>query len=162
MVYCMCEISGRGLACPGKQSFKPKTGGPSSSIARAREWSGGDRLRTRQVRKAIQTHPVTGEAVWFNHAVFFHVSTLEPTTKLVLSASLSEEDLPNNTYYGDGSPIEPEVLDHLRDVYREKTVSFPWHRGDILMLDNMLVAHGRSPYQGARKILVGMSELYSA
>ena len=94
--------------------------------------------------------------------VFFHVSTLEPTTKLVLSASLSEEDLPNNTYYGDGSRIEPEALDHLRDVYREKTVSFPWHRGDILMLDDMLVAHGRSPYQGARKILVGMSELYSA
>ena len=26
------------------------------------------------------------------------------------------------------------------------------------MLDNMLVAHGRKPYEGTRKILVGMSE----
>jgi hypothetical protein len=40
-------------------------------------------------------------------------------------------------------------------------VSFPWQRGDILMLDNILAAHGRAPYEGPRKILVGMTELFS-
>jgi alpha-ketoglutarate-dependent taurine dioxygenase len=126
------------------------------------EWIGADRLRTRQVRKAIQTHPITKESVWFNHAVFFHVSTLDPTTRQVLQANLPEEDLPNNTYYGDGSLIESETLDHLRTIYREEMVCFPWIQGDILMLDNMLIAHGRAPYLGARKILVGMSDPYSA
>jgi hypothetical protein len=28
------------------------------------------------------------------------------------------------------------------------------------MLDNMLVAHGRAPYKGGRKILVAMAEPY--
>jgi hypothetical protein len=73
----------------------------------------------------------------------------------------SEEDLPNHTYYGDGSPIEPEVLDELRAAYQQETVSFPWQKGDILMLDNMLASHGREPYSGQRQVLVGMAEPYS-
>jgi alpha-ketoglutarate-dependent taurine dioxygenase len=121
------------------------------------EWR-GDRLRTRQARQAVTRHPMTGEMVWFNHAAFFHVSTLEPSTREVLLAGLEEEDLPNNTYYGDGSPIEPSVLDEIREAYRTETVSFAWQEGDILMLDNMLVAHGRNPYSGPRKILVAMAE----
>ena len=74
---------------------------------------------------------------------------------------MAEEDVPANTYYGDGSPIEPEVLDEIRDAYGSATVSSAWRRGDILLLDNMLTAHSRTPYVGERKILVGMSEPHS-
>lgn len=122
------------------------------------EWKDGDRLRTRAVRPALARHPKTGEPVWFNHATFFHVSTLEQGLRESLLTGLPDGDLPANTYYGDGSPIEPEVLDHLRAAYQAETVSFPWQQGDLLMLDNMLVAHGRAPYTGAREILVGMAE----
>ena len=122
------------------------------------EWKEGGRLRTRAVRPAVSKHPETGDMVWFNHATFFHVTTLEPSTRDSLLAEFAEEDLPTHTYYGDGSPIEPEVLDHLRGIYRDETVSFPWQRGDVLMLDNMLVAHGRAPFRGERKVLVGMAE----
>lgn len=122
------------------------------------EWKDSDRLRTRAVRSALSRHPKTGEPVWFNHAAFFHVSTLEPGLRDSLLAEFPDGDLPANTYYGDGSPIEPEVLDHLRAAYQAETVSFPWRQGDLLMLDNMLVAHGRAPYTGAREILVGMAE----
>jgi len=121
------------------------------------EWR-GDRLRTRQVRQAVAQHPMTGEMVWFNHAAFFHVSTLETSTREVLMAGLKEKDLPNNTYYGDGSPIELSVIEEIREAYRKEAVSFVWREGDILMLDNMLSAHGRNPYVGPRKILVAMSE----
>ena len=122
------------------------------------EWRDGDRLRTRAVREIAAKHPRTGEDVWFNHATFFHVTTLEPIIRDAFMLEFEEEDLPNNTYYGDGSPIEPEVLDALRAAYRDETVAFPWQEGDILMLDNMLAAHGRSPYYGQRKILVAMTE----
>jgi alpha-ketoglutarate-dependent taurine dioxygenase len=121
-------------------------------------WGEGNRLQTRRQGPASLQHPRTGEMVWFNHATFFHISTLAPAIRDALLAQLGEAELPNNTYYGDGTPIEPEVLDTLRAAYRQETVSFPWQQGDILMLDNMLVAHGRSPFKGARKILVGMAE----
>src|SRR5215510_5554268 len=96
--------------------------------------------------------------VWFNHATFFHISTLESSTREVLLGGLEEEDLPANTYYGDGSPIEHSVLKEIREAYRREMVSFAWQEGDILMLDNMLVAHGRNPYVGRRRILVAMAE----
>ena len=125
------------------------------------EWR-GDQLRTRQVRPAIAQHPRTGELTWFNHAAFFHVSTLEPTTREGLLAGLDEEELPTNTYYGDGSRIEPSVLEEIREAYHRETITFTWQKGDILMLDNMLVAHGRRPYSGPRRILVAMAEPFDS
>lgn len=125
------------------------------------EWKDGNRLRTRQVRPVIARHPRSGEEVWFNHLVFFHVSTLEPMIRDVMLESFEEEDLPNNTYYGDGATIEPEVLDHLREVYLKELVSFKWQQGDIVMLDNMLTAHSRAAYAGPRKVLFAMADPYS-
>jgi alpha-ketoglutarate-dependent taurine dioxygenase len=122
------------------------------------QWKEGDRLRTQQVRRAFAAHPRTGEPVWFNHATFFHVTTLEPAIRDGLLAQFDEEDLPNNTYYGDGLPFEPEVLDELREAYRQEVVKFPWQRGDVLLLDNMLTSHGRCSYSGPRSILVAMAE----
>jgi alpha-ketoglutarate-dependent taurine dioxygenase len=121
------------------------------------EWKSENRLRTRRVGPAIVSHPRTGDMLWFNHATFFHVTTLEPQVREALLKQFSEEDLPSNTYYGDGSPIEETTLDELRQAYAQETVMFPWQKGDVLMLDNMRVAHGRSPFTGPRRILTGMS-----
>jgi len=122
------------------------------------EWRAGDQLRTEAIRPAVVRHPRTGEWSWFNHATFFHCSTLDPLMREALLSALDEENLPNNTYYGDGTLIEPEVLDELRAAYRAETVSFPWQAGDVLMLDNLLVAHSRTAYTGARKVVVGMAD----
>jgi alpha-ketoglutarate-dependent taurine dioxygenase len=121
-------------------------------------WIEGDCLRTRRIGKAVAKHPQTGEDVWFNHAAFFHVNTLPDALAQGLLKQLGEDRLPTQTYYGDGSPIEPETLTHLRQCYDEAKLVFPWRRGDVLMLDNMLVAHGRAPFKGPRRILVGMAD----
>lgn len=122
------------------------------------EWKDENRLRTRQIHPAIARHPQTGEIVWFNQATAFHVSTLDTATREVLLAELGQEDLPKNAFYGDGTPIPPSALDEVRQAYRQETISFPWREGDILMLDNMLVAHGRAPFVGPRKVVVGMAD----
>jgi alpha-ketoglutarate-dependent taurine dioxygenase len=123
------------------------------------EWRDGGRLRTRQVRPAVARHPLTGDRIWFNHLTFFHESTLAPAVRDALLSEFLEDELPNNTYYGDGTPIEPEILATLRNLYHQETVSFPWQEGDLLMLDNMMIAHGREPYRGQRKVVVGMADL---
>jgi alpha-ketoglutarate-dependent taurine dioxygenase len=126
------------------------------------EWKDGNQLRTRQVCQAIATHPRTGEIVWFNQAHLFHMSSLEPEIHQSLLSAFKEEDLPRNAYYGDGSPIETSVLDEIRQAYQQETITFTWQDGDILMLDNMLAAHGRLPFVGSRKVLVGMANLFNA
>lgn len=122
------------------------------------EWTGKNGLRTKRIGQAVARHPRTGEMSWFNHATFFHVSTLEPDVRDALLAQFGEEHLPNNTYYGDGSPIEASVLDHLRETYLRAKVSFPWLLGDVLLADNVMAAHSREPFEGPRKIHVAMSE----
>jgi alpha-ketoglutarate-dependent taurine dioxygenase len=122
------------------------------------DWKPGDRLRTRQVRRAVAEHPKTGERLWFNHAAFFHISSLDPTMRDALTREFSEEDLPYNTYYGDGSPIEGDVLEALRAAYQEEMIQFPWKKGDVMILENMSVCHGRAPYSGPRKVITALAE----
>ena len=121
-------------------------------------WLDSERLRTWRVGQAVARHPRSGDMLWFNHGAFFHVSTLHRDIRDALLMQFSEEDLPNNTYYGDGTPIEASVLDEIRAAYASEKVRFPWRKGDILFLDNMRVAHGRLPFKGPRKIVVGMAE----
>lgn len=124
------------------------------------EWLGGEQLRTIQVRSAVERHPQLGVQVWFNHVAFWHISSVEPELRELFLKEFDEHELPYNTFYGDGSPIEDTVVEELRQAYRQETVSFPWQTGDVLMLDNMLVAHGRESYGGERKILAAMGEAY--
>lgn len=122
-------------------------------------WNDNDSLTLSNIRPATAFHPVTQEEVWFNQADQFHPSGLpSPMYESMLEIyEGKEEQLPQNATFGDGSPIPVEHLDTIRQVTsRERTV-FPWRRGDLLMVDNMLAAHGRMPFKGPRRILVSMT-----
>lgn len=121
------------------------------------EWLDDDVLKTRQVCQAVTQHPKTGETVWFNQAHLFHVSALQADVRENLLLAVDEEDLPRNAYYGDGTVIEDEILDEIRAIYEDVIVAFPWQQNDLLLVDNLLVAHGRNSFEGSRRILVAMA-----
>ncbi|MGC3975784.1 MAG: amino acid adenylation domain-containing protein [Nitrospira sp.] len=123
------------------------------------QWLEKEGLRTRQLCPAIIEHPETGDAVFFNQIQLHHVSCLEPAVRESLISMLGVDSLPRNVYYGDGTPIEDEVVDEIGGLYERTAVRFPWQQGDLIMLDNMLVAHARDPFVGPRKIVVAMGEM---
>ena len=120
------------------------------------EWRSGDGLRTRQRCPAVARHPETGEIVWFNQVALFHVSALAEHVRRTLSELRTEDDLPRNCFFGDGEPIDAADVVRIRQAYDESTRLFEWKAGDLLLLDNMLTAHGRRPYRGERRLLVAM------
>ena len=119
---------------------------------------GPDGLRTRAVRDVVHHRPGSDTPRWFNHATFFHVSTLAKDLQEGLLAMFGADGLPTNTYYGDGGEIPADVMDHLRAAYRAASVRFDYQRDDVLVVDNMTAAHGREPFTGPRKIAVAMAE----
>jgi alpha-ketoglutarate-dependent taurine dioxygenase len=149
------------------QSFF-RTEDKSAVEARCREakidfqWKVGNGLRIRQICQAVASHPRTNEMVFFNQIQLHHVSCLDHSVRKALSALFEEEDYPRNVYFGDGLKIEDHIVEELRELYTQESVSFRWQEGDIMMLDNMLVAHGRNVFTGSRKIVVAIGDLMSA
>jgi alpha-ketoglutarate-dependent taurine dioxygenase len=125
-------------------------------------WRPGDILHTRQFAPALVAHPQTAEPIWFNHAFFFNVRSIEPeAARRALLAYPPDDPFSTNTLFGDGTPIDADLIEELRDLYRTACVSRRWQRGDVLLLDNMLSSHGRAPFKGKREIVVIMADRVS-
>jgi alpha-ketoglutarate-dependent taurine dioxygenase len=119
-------------------------------------WTHDGSLKTWSIRPATSKHPVTGEPHWFNQANLWHVSNVDERHRSQILARCGQDDLPTHAVYGDGTPIADSDIDRVRQIMWDHAVIFPWRQGDVLVLDNFLVAHGRMPYKAPRKILVAM------
>lgn len=119
-------------------------------------WTDAGGLRVTQRRPA--TRPYQGHAVWFNQADQWHPSTL-PSDEAAELLDLFDDpaDLPHWVTYGDGTPIPESDVDAVRVAARGNRVAVPWRPGDLLVVDNMAVLHGREPYTGQRRVVVAMS-----
>ncbi|MFT4101594.1 MAG: condensation domain-containing protein [Burkholderiaceae bacterium] len=123
-------------------------------------WLDGDVLQTRTRGPAVITHPLTGARAFFNQVQLHHVSCLEPDVREDLLGMVGLERMPRHVYFGDGSPIPDSMMAVIGQAYEACAVRFDWQRGDVVMLDNMLAAHARDPYEEPRKIVVAMGAMY--
>ncbi len=123
------------------------------------EWRADDTLRLIARRPASAVHAATGRRVWFNQADQFHPSTNGAEVHEALVDVFGDDPFafPQHACFGDGSAIPDATLAHVREVVERHTLRFDWQRGDCLVIDNMLMSHGRSPFTGERKVLVSMS-----
>ena len=123
------------------------------------EWLRKDQLRISQRCRAVLRHPVTGEMTFFNQVQLHHVHCLDSGVRESLLSIFQPDELPRQVYFGDGSVIEDSVMDHVGEMYEKYAVRFQWQEGDLISLDNMLVAHARDPYVGPRKIVVALGDM---
>jgi len=132
------------------------------------EWKGPSWLQTRQIRPAFRVHPVTGDRVFVATPHLWHRAGW--TRQLVrFGPQYSPEHLPADSttlwmhaLYGDGTPIDDCIIHELYDFYEREKVALPWQRGDILILDNIMVSHGRNPFTGPRCVLAALREPFHA
>jgi alpha-ketoglutarate-dependent taurine dioxygenase len=110
-------------------------------------WECDSTLRLRQNGPATIRHPKTGEEVWFNQAAGFYAGT---------SATHGERPRLECTF-ADGAEIPPEFIERIRSVLEQQEVPHRWQRSDVIILDNILAAHGRMPFQGERRIMLAMT-----
>jgi len=122
------------------------------------EWLYDGSVTVSNTRPAFIRHPSTDEQIWFNQATTLHANAYSlgatyPAYKAVYSRRAAP---PYEVQYGDRRPITAQDLAPLYQVMRESERPVIWERGDYLLLDNILVAHGRNPYRGTRKVRVAL------
>jgi alpha-ketoglutarate-dependent taurine dioxygenase len=120
------------------------------------KFDGDDRLQLKWRKPAIITHPITGEEAWFNHSFFFNKYSLYEEMGIDHTEGLPEEFLAYDTFFGDGSEITYEEHTDVKNAHQKEKIVFPWQKGDVLFLDNILSSHGRNPFTGERQIVVSM------
>ncbi|GAA2711227.1 MULTISPECIES: amino acid adenylation domain-containing protein [Streptomyces] len=121
-------------------------------------WRPDGDLRTRQRAAAVLTHPVTGRRAWFNQIAFLNEWTLDPVIREYLKFEFGDDGLPFNSRYGDGSALDEDTVLAINEVYEKHTLREAWQRGDLLVVDNLRMAHSREPYEGRREIAVMLGD----
>jgi alpha-ketoglutarate-dependent taurine dioxygenase len=120
------------------------------------EWTPSGTLRIYMHAPATLRHPTTQEEVWINQAEQWHPSSLDSDLREDLLSVLSEDELPHNAFFGDGTPLSMPDLENVREAMEAEERIFEWQAGDVLICDNFLVMHGRQPYTGDRRVLVAI------
>jgi alpha-ketoglutarate-dependent taurine dioxygenase len=115
-------------------------------------WNDDGGLTVRNTFTAFTRHPVTGDLLYRNVA---HVdpgagfsANLPEARRQRVEAMLARQTLRTGYYFGDGSPISSSESAQLRALFDELELSWNWRPGDIMLLDNLLTAHGRNPFEG--------------
>jgi alpha-ketoglutarate-dependent taurine dioxygenase len=154
--------------------------------ARAQEleliWLADGSVRLQNTLPAFRVHPLYGTTAWHNQAQLFHpqgpaleyehIAAYQRTLRasaveLVVKAasvfrrwSTPQDHYDLNVSYGDGTPISRQELQQMVDTIWRNLACFRWMPGDLLVLDNFSVSHGRLPFRGARRILVALTDGY--
>ena len=58
--------------------------------------------------------------------------------------------------FGRGDPITGEAMAPAIAAADEFTVDCAWQAGDVALVDNFTVMHGRRPYEGKRRVLASL------
>ena len=125
------------------------------------KWNQNDWIHISQKRPAVIAHPLTNEMAWFNQAHLFDFNPRFLGFWRYMGAQIlyaRPHMRLHQVFFGDKSPIPRDALYHVMDILDQNTIAFPWQKGDVLILDNILAMHGRAPFTGKRRILVAMTE----
>jgi hypothetical protein len=131
------------------------------------EWLADGSLSITGQVPGLRPHPKTGERVWFNQAHVFHLKLFRYLEKEGVSEARAQGrefaqlhgDAPLEPYscwFGDGSEITDAAMQQVRKAIDAETQRFDWQPGDVLLLDNFRVAHGRDAFRGSRRVLAAL------
>ena len=108
---------------------------------------------------AILKHPLTGEDIWFNQLSTQHNNARSMGELGYTYIQRAYRDKPARPYdvrLGNGTPILEHEIAPVYDALEAEEIAFPWHSGDMLLIDNIAVAHGRNPFKGKRDVQVAL------
>lgn len=121
-------------------------------------WQNDGTLHTVQRRSAVVRHPVSDDECWFNQIGFFSQWSVPEEQRSVLLNVFGPDGMPFNTGYGDGDPLTEDEFRAILLAYDRVAVRVDLRPGEVLLVDNLAMAHGRDPYTGVRDHVVALAD----
>ncbi len=124
------------------------------------QWNQKDWIKISQIRPAVISHPITHEKVWFNQAHLYDFNPRLLGYWRYLGSKIfyyQKHTRLHEVFFADQTKIPRTDIYHILDVLDANTVYFPWQKGDVLVLDNILAMHGRAVFTGKRRVLTAMT-----
>jgi len=121
------------------------------------EWLDDGSLSVTYLGPGLFEHPRSGERLWFNQLQTFNLGP-HNTEKYDLYERQygATGRFPFAATLGDGTPITSQQACALAETADRCAVAFPWSSGDLLLIDNYRVAHGRNTFSGLRDVQVAL------
>lgn len=111
------------------------------------------RMRVVTWAPSMVTHDRLGEIV-FTSVLNRHASWLDGHADFGL---LPHSARPYQCRWGDGTELSQREVDEIRSAYEDCRMSLALDRGDLIVLDNLYVEHGRAPFvAGPERRLMGL------
>ncbi|MCM0673469.1 TauD/TfdA family dioxygenase [Micromonospora phytophila] len=165
-------VSKAGIQKTWQEVFDTDDSRQVDDISRRRGWHAtwldDDWLQLTQERMpAVRRHPVTDRLVWHNQAHFFAPACMiewaardgrTQDEKELREALATRPESLDNVLFGDGAPVPPEQAVAIARSLATLEVGVRLEKGDLLLIDNILTAHGRSSFEGPRRILVALAD----
>jgi len=71
----------------------------------------------------------------------------------------SRNDPADAIRHGDGSMLDAKAVQKAIDISEELSFETHWQAGDVALIDNTIVMHGRRPFVGTRKVLASLGQM---
>lgn len=123
------------------------------------EWSKSNDLSFSIVIDPFKLHPDTEEKMWVNNSHLFqlHPKVYGRFLYSVFKFYLSFSNRPMTVaLYGDGTPIEPEVVTNILEATNTNEIAVPLKAGEFIYANNWTCGHGRRTFSGERRLYFGL------
>ncbi|MEM6533543.1 MAG: TauD/TfdA family dioxygenase [Myxococcota bacterium] len=109
------------------------------------EWQDRNELRVTTPRLHAVRALSDGRKVFFNQLIAAYRGWKD-----------SRNEPEKSIRFGDGSPIPRSAMATAIDIADRLSFDLEWHAGDVALVDNFLVMHGRRPFNGKRRVYASL------
>ena len=139
--------SGQGRSWRQTLNVDTREAAESRLAALEYDWQGlpDDAIRTTTPALSLIRHAPSGNEVFFNQLIAAFCGWQDQRNEGTRSVT-----------YGDGSAFDDADVQSAVEIAYELVFDLPWESGDVALIDNYQVMHGRRPFSGQRSVLASL------
>jgi len=118
-------------------------------------WNEDGGLTLFDLVEPFTVHPVTGQRV-YRSSLHTDITSERQGMGATRERLIASQEHPSGSYLETGEKLARDEAEIIHRIQEEIEISWKWRDGDLMILDNLQVAHGRNPYSGPRQVHVAL------